>query len=205
VISRPAGPVGLVLAAGAGRRFGGPKALAELAGTPLVVRAVGELAAAGVRPILVVVGAAADRVAAVLPAISRPVPAPGWAEGMGASLRAGLAAAAELDATAALVTLVDTPDVTEHVHRRILASAARAPGRAVVASYGGKRGHPVLLPAAAFTEVAATARGDRGARDWLAAHPTSVATVDCSDLAAGSDVDTPDELRRWAPGRCPAP
>uniref|UniRef100_UPI0013020E27 nucleotidyltransferase family protein n=1 Tax=Amycolatopsis lexingtonensis TaxID=218822 RepID=UPI0013020E27 len=80
---------GLLLAAGAGRRFGGPKALAELDGEPLVRRALRTLTAAGCTPIRVVLGAAADQVRPLLPDPEAAVFAEDWQTGMGASLRAG--------------------------------------------------------------------------------------------------------------------
>src|SRR5207237_1032981 len=84
---RPPPPAGLLLAAGAGRRFGGPKALAELDGRPLVLRALATLTAAGCDPVRVVVGAAADEVSALLPDRAQAVRAEGWETGMGASLK----------------------------------------------------------------------------------------------------------------------
>ena len=81
---------GLVLAAGAGRRFGGPKALVEVAGERWVDRAARVLREGGAEPIVVVVGAAPVEV----PGADSVVANPAWAEGMGSSLRAGLAAPA---------------------------------------------------------------------------------------------------------------
>src|SRR6476661_1319019 len=81
---------GLLLAAGAGRRMGGPKALVELDGVPLVRRALDVLRAGACAPLVVVIGASADAVRTVLPPDAIAVEAAGWAEGMGASLRAGL-------------------------------------------------------------------------------------------------------------------
>src|SRR5947209_7898423 len=99
---------GLVLAAGGGARFGGPKALARaLDGEPWVAHAVGALRSAGCHAVVVVLGAAADEARALVPEGAAIIVADRWAEGMGASLAAGLAALPP--ATAALVTLVDLP------------------------------------------------------------------------------------------------
>lgn len=188
------GVAGLLLAAGAGRRFGGPKALAELGGVPLVRRAVRVLAAGGCAPILVVVGAAADEVSRLVADEATAVPAPDWETGMGASLRAGMAAVAVLDPVpvAVLVHLVDLPGVGPEAVARV-ASHAR-PAVLARADYGSGPGHPVLCGRDWWPQFAAGARGDRGARDFLAAHP-DVQLVDCADLGSGEDADTPDALR----------
>jgi CTP:molybdopterin cytidylyltransferase MocA len=122
---------GLVLAAGAGRRMGGPKALLRRhADEPtLVERAVSLLHAGGCAGVTVVVGAAAAEVTAIVTALGRDVDVvtcPDWDEGMGASLRAGLTALArsthegEGCVDAVLVTLVDLPDLTPEVVARVL-------------------------------------------------------------------------------------
>ncbi len=106
---------------------------------------------------------------------------------MGASLRSGLAAT-DTRADAVLVTLVDLPDVTAEVVRRVVA-AATGPGDLARATYDGTPGHPVLIGRDHWDGVRATASGDKGARDYLAAH--DVIAVECGDLATGRDVDTP--------------
>src|SRR3954465_3833979 len=108
---RMPGVAGLGLAAGAGRRMGGPKALVRGPdGEAWVARATRALAEGGCDPVLVVLGAAAEQARALLPAGSRVLVAPDWAQGMGASLRAGLAELAGLpqDVVAVVVGLVDT-------------------------------------------------------------------------------------------------
>ena len=151
--------------------------------------------------VTVVLGAAADEVRAILdedgwcvdPAVDVVV-AEDWAEGMGASLRAGLSAlaAGRDDVTAALVSLVDLPDVDEAVVARVLAADDRSDSLAR-ASYDGVPGHPVLLGRDHWAGVVETATGDRGARDYL--RDRDVLTVECGDLATGRDVDTPGEFR----------
>ncbi|MEV4144215.1 nucleotidyltransferase family protein [Amycolatopsis sp. NPDC049691] len=186
---------GLLLAAGAGRRFGGPKALAELDGRPLVLRALATLDAAGCRPVRVVVGAAAEQVRALLPEPGQAVFAEGWESGMGASLKAGLAAlSAAPGPVAALVHLVDLPWVGADVLTRVAAGAtAETVARA---SYEGVPGHPVLLGRRWWAEIAESAQGDRGARDWLSTRP-DLKLVECGDLGSGRDVDRRADL----PGR----
>jgi CTP:molybdopterin cytidylyltransferase MocA len=194
-------PAGLLLAAGAGRRMGRPKALVEVDGVPLVTRALAVLRAGGCAPLLVVVGAAADEVAAVVGDAASVATADDWATGMGASLRAGLAAlAAGPDgAQAAVVHLVDLPGVGAAAVAR-LGAAATGPDVLVRAAYDGVPGHPVLLGRAHWTAVAEGAVGDAGARGYLAGHP-GLRLVECGDVADPHDVDTPDALRRFAPGR----
>lgn len=191
--------VGLVLAAGAGRRMGAPKALVrDHDGVLLVERALHALADGGVGSITVVVGAAAKDVSALVrdggwlddPAVRLTV-APDWADGMGASLRAGLRSLPP-SADAVLVMLVDLPDVGAPVVRRILEHTDPGPTALARATYDGRPGHPVLLGRLHWEQVAETARGDQGARGYLTTH--DVIGVECSDLATGHDVDRPDQL-----------
>lgn len=192
--------VGLVLAAGAGRRMGGPKALVRLTddGPTLVETSVERVRAAGCDRVVVVVGAAAEQAAdAVSAAGAELVTATDWAEGMGASLRAGLTHLERGADEIALVTLVDLPDVTAEVMARVLSTAAgEGPAALARAAYDGVPGHPVVIGREHWSAVRATARGDRGARDHLSATPHHL--VECGDLATGRDVDTAADLQRQA-------
>ncbi len=186
---------GLLLAAGGGRRLGGrPKALLRHRGRPLVEHAVRVLREGGCGPVHVVLGAAADEVRAradlagcVL------VDNPDWAEGMGSSLRAGLGSLAGSGADAALVSLVDQPGIGPAAVARVLA-AYRSPTSLAAAAYDGRRGHPVLFGARRWADIAATAVGDRGARDHLTAHAADITLVECGDVAEAYDIDTADDL-----------
>jgi CTP:molybdopterin cytidylyltransferase MocA len=191
--------VGLLLAAGAGRRMGGPKALVRTSpGHPtLLETAVDRLRSAGLDRVVVVVGAAAAQVSPLAAAAgAEVVVATDWDEGMGASLRAGLrhlVTAPDVDAV--LVTLVDLPDVGPEVHRRVLGAVGGPPRSALArATFDGRPGHPVHLGREHWAAVLGSARGDRGARDHLAAHETLA--VECGDLATGEDADTPEALDR---------
>ena len=185
--------VGLLLAAGAGRRMGGPKALVELAGEPLVRRGIRLLSAGGCDPVVVVVGASAEAVRPLCDG-ARVVEAAGWESGMGASLRAGLLALdADPRAEACVVALVDQPLVTPVAVERL--RAAHADGAtAAVATYDGRPRNPVLLDRSTWAGVRAAAVGDEGARGWLRAHPDLVRPVDCTDVGAPDDLDTPADL-----------
>ncbi|QFU87287.1 NTP transferase domain-containing protein [Amycolatopsis sp. YIM 10] len=185
---------GLLLAAGAGRRFGGPKALVEVDGEPLVRRALRSLSTCS--PVYVVTGAAADEVAGLLPSSVSVVHASDWASGMGASLRAGLLSLSTVDASAVVVHLVDLPGVTGDVVCRLAALAA--PDVVARAAYDGVPGHPVLLGREYWAEIADAVSGDAGARHWLAARD-DLRLVECGDLGSGRDVDRPGDLPR--PGR----
>jgi len=177
--------------------MGRPKALVELDGEPLILRALRTLAEGGATPVVVVLGARADDVRALLPTGVSAVEAPDWREGMGASLRAGLAA---LDGSgsgsgsgtdAVVVHLVDLPGVPAAAVARLAAVA----GRDVLAraAYGGRPGHPVLLGRAHWPGVRQAAVGDAGARGYLAGRQ-DVVLVECGDLADPDDVDTPEQL-----------
>ncbi|MGA8210137.1 MAG: NTP transferase domain-containing protein, partial [Nocardioidaceae bacterium] len=143
---------GLLLAAGAGRRMGGPKALlSSPRGGRLLDRALQALREGGCGDLTVVLGAGAGPARELLaetgwtqdPAL-RVVEATGWREGMGASLRAGLTGLTPGSAEAVLVTLVDLPDVGGPVVRRVLATGSGA-AALVRAEYDGRPGHPVLI------------------------------------------------------------
>lgn len=182
---------GVLLAAGAGRRFGMPKALVRHRGTLFVEHAAGVLHEGGCVPVVVVLGASAAtvRATAALPGSSL-VDNPEWTTGMGSSLRAGLAALSSSDATAALVLPVDTPGVTAAAVRRFAGLAG--PSALARATYEGRPGHPVLIGRDRWADVAATAVGDVGARAYLASHRP--VDVPCEDVADGADVDRPEDL-----------
>ncbi|HXH78936.1 nucleotidyltransferase family protein [Nocardioides sp.] len=174
---------GLLLAAGAGRRMGTPKALVHDAdGTSWLRRAVQALTEGGCDQVYVVLGAAAAEAVSLLDGLStQTVLAIDWAEGMGASLRAGLSAVGADGSV--LVSLVDLPDVGPDVVARVLAvqhELARA-------AYDGRPGHPVLIGQGHVEPLIAAVHGDVGARPYLDAH--DVTLVECGDLATGVDID----------------
>lgn len=188
---------GLVLAAGAGQRFGSPKQLAMLEGRPLLEHAL--LAMAGAEHVertAVVLGAHAD---GILTEVERhgavPVLCTGWEEGQAASLRAGVAALAD-GVEAIVVTLGDQPFIDPRaIDRLVEARDGRAD--AVRASYGDRPGHPVLLERSLFAQVGLL-RGDEGARSLLA--DASVRIVACDGLGSDLDIDTTEQLRLNADG-----
>ncbi|HEU5470378.1 MAG TPA: NTP transferase domain-containing protein [Actinophytocola sp.] len=190
-MSAPDAVAGLLLAAGGGRRYGLPKALVPYRGRLFVEHAAGVLHAAGLGPVVVVLGAAAAevRTRAHLPGSSL-VDNPDWPTGMGSSLRAGLAALSTSDAVAVVILPVDTPGVTAAAVARLAALAS--PDALARATYHGAPGHPVLIGRAHWPAVHAEATADAGARSYLAGHPTRA--VPCADIASGLDVDRPTDL-----------
>ncbi|MEU9606634.1 nucleotidyltransferase family protein [Streptomyces sp. NPDC048057] len=195
---RPGTVAGLLLAAGGGRRLGGrPKALLRHRGRPLVEHAVRALRAGGCDPVHVVLGAAADRVRTEADlAGCVVVDNPDWAQGMGSSLRTGLASLAGTSASAALVVLVDQPGVGAAAVARVRTAAGASRQALATAAYGGERGHPVFLGAARWPDVVRGACGDQGARGYLNAHRAELVMVECGDVAEAYDIDTEADLWR---------
>ena len=189
-----------MLAAGAGRRFGAAKQLAELDGRPLLEHALGAMAAAGLDQLVVVLGAEADKIRERVDLRgARVVVCPSWSQGQAASLRAGVAALR--DAEAVVVALGDQPGISAQAVERLL--AARGDDvLAVRASYGGVPAHPVVLERPLINRLGEL-RGDAGARDLLAA--VAVRHVTCDGLGHPADVDTPADLERLRSGNTEGP
>jgi CTP:molybdopterin cytidylyltransferase MocA len=176
---------GLILAAGAGTRFGDqPKQLADLNGRPLLAYAIrAQCAVAELDRVVVVLGSHADEVLeAVQLGCAQPVICSNWSDGQAASLRAGLAELADADKV--VVTLGDAPLITSEV----IARFAGEPG-GTRATYAGRPGHPAVLDGPQIRALSSLA-GDRGARDLLRGGPK----IECGELCSGRDVDTPDDL-----------
>jgi CTP:molybdopterin cytidylyltransferase MocA len=185
---------GLVLAAGAGHRFGAAKQLAELDGLPLVLHAVeAQLGAGNVERVAVVVGAHREEVSAVLPPDVDVVWCLGWEEGMAASLRAGLAALEGADWV--VVTLADQPGITAQIVAMIGDHADADACDAVRATYAGVPGHPVAL-GRRLLDRAGELTGDAGFRDLL--HGARVREVEAGQLGSAADVDVPSDLEALA-------
>ena len=186
---------GLLLAAGGGSRYGMPKALVPVGDGLMAGHALGTLRDGGVRPLVAVIGAAADDVRARVPwGDATVVDNRDWQSGMGSSLRAGLAVLADLaDVDAVVVLLVDTPGITPAaVDRLVRAARAGTPGGALLAAaYHGRQGHPVLIGRSHWAGVASGAVGDTGAKPYLRAHAGELTLVDCDDVADGTDIDVP--------------
>lgn len=186
---------GIVLAAGAGRRIGLPKALVEIGGRYLLERAVETLREGGCTPIVVVLGAQADDVrAAVALRDVEVIVNDRWADGLSTSFAAGLRASE--GAEAAVVMLVDQPGITSQVIRRIIEISRDSERPSVVATYDGAWRNPVLFKARVFDDVVAAVHGDAGAKRWLQANAEKVETVEVGDIADATDVDSQADLLR---------
>lgn len=184
---------GLVLAAGGGRRLGAPKATVRLGGRRLVDRQVAMLRDAGCDPVVVVLGATVVEVAGAVVAVN-----PDWAAGLGTSVAVGLRRLAVVApaAPAAAVVLVDQPRLSPAAVRRTAEGLLAGDAPAARAGYGGRPGHPVVLTRRVWRDVAGAARGDAGARGWLADHAAEVVVVPCDGLGDDDDVDTVADLGR---------
>lgn len=155
----------VVLAAGAATRFGAPKQELLLPEVLSRIRGVDEV---------VVVSGAYE--------LEGSVRCPEWERGPGASLRCGLSALGP-DVEAAVVLLADGPDLAPAAVERLLAAWRESGSPLVAASYGGTRGHPLVVARSLWDEIP-----DEGLRE------REPLLVPCDDLGAPGDVDEPDDL-----------
>ncbi|HTI77020.1 MAG TPA: NTP transferase domain-containing protein [Mycobacterium sp.] len=171
---------GVLLAAGAGTRYGKPKVLADRG--RWLRACVAALADGGCDDVVVVLGAAVVDV----PPPARAVVAADWDQGLSASVRAGIDA---VDAEYAVLHAVDTPDVGADTVRRVLDAARSSASGLARARYGDRPGHPVVIARRHWPELRSGLHGDEGARPFLSGR-TDVVAVDCADLASGQDIDS---------------
>lgn len=193
----------LILAGGAGRRFGGGKLTAPLAGQPVIRRTVaavaGAISGADFAELLVITGADDAGVRAVLDGLPcRIVHAPDWDEGMAASLRTGIAALSP-SAAGVCVFLGDMPLVPVQLCGALIEAAVQA-GYAARLRLAGQPGHPVAFTRAAFADLGRL-RGDQGATTLLKQRADGVAYLDTDEAGSLLDIDSPADLaaadRAW--------
>lgn len=184
--------VGILLAAGASRRFGSHKLLAPLADdTPLAVASARRLVAV-LAGSIAVVRPGDVKLAAMLKGQGLGIVECAQAEqGMGHSLAAGIAATHSADAW--LIMLADMPYIQESTLRR-LADLLDGGVELIAPFYKGQRGHPVGFAAKFGPELLAL-RDDAGAREILSRHAASLTSLDVDDPGILADVDTPDDVR----------
>jgi molybdenum cofactor cytidylyltransferase len=189
----------IVLAAGQSRRMGTLNKLTiNIDGKPMLRRVVEAVTAAAAKPVIVVTGHERKHVEATLAGLSvETVFNPDFAEGLSTSLKRGLTS---LPATVdgAVICLGDMPLVNAHDLDRLVAAFNPVEGRAIVVpTRRGKRGNPVVIGKAFFTELAGVG-GDIGARDVIAAHPEQVVEVEMGSDGVLTDIDTPQALAKLA-------
>jgi molybdenum cofactor cytidylyltransferase len=192
------GLAAVVLAAGASERMGRPKALLDFRGRPFLVRILQALEALDVRPRLVVLGPDAPRIRPSIAAhecviVEHPDPAAGPI----GSLRAALTALETVRPTGILAWPVDLPHVRVATVERLLEAHRRGGAPAVVPSFAGRRGQPVIWSQGLFTEVA-TSKAATLHGPWaiLVGHEGQLATVPVDDPAVIDDVNTPEDYER---------
>jgi nicotine blue oxidoreductase len=178
---------GLVLAAGEGRRFGGPKAIHALDGERLVDRAARVLREGGCDVLYVVSGAVSVEVPGATTVVNDE-----WQTGMASSLRAGLAAIPDR-ADAVVISLVDQPGIGADVVARLVRRLDEG-HQLVVATYAGQPRNPVGVARPLWAAMSASAVGDEGARAFIRAHPDLVDAVECGDIADAADIDSRADL-----------
>lgn len=185
------GLTGILLAAGAGSRFGGAKLLHRLAdGRPIALAAAGSLRPACERLIAVLRPGDTELAGLLTQAGCEIVVSPDAALGMGHSLAAGVGAAA--DAQAWLVALADMPFIATASHQAV-ADRLRAGASLVASQYQGRRGHPVGFNAA-WREPLLALSGDQGARSILGQHGDRLALCPVDDPGVLDDIDRPEDL-----------
>ncbi len=183
----------LVLAAGAGRRFGAIKQLALLRNEPLIRHAIALAETVAPGRVQVVLGAHAAQIAAQLPAGIGVIEHPGWDEGLGSSLAAGVAGLRG-QPDGALLLLADQIALRPDALQALAARWRRLPAAVVCAFYAGQPGVPAIFPRRLFTELAAL-RGERGAKPLLVRESGPATQLAMPEAAI--DIDTADDLARW--------
>jgi len=190
----------IVLAAGGSARFGQPKQLLDWGGKPLLAHVTDVALAAGLDPVIVVLGCRAQEAREVLGA--RPVRAVvnwRWEAGLSSSVQVGLASLPP-QVEAAIFLQCDQPLVTPELLRSLATRFEETARPIVHPTHAGKRGTPVLLARSLFSELAGVG-GDEGGRSIIARHPDAIATVEVTGPDTLSDVDTPQDYQRLLAAR----
>ncbi len=178
--------------------MGSPKQLLRLQGESLVRRAARTALASRCAPVFVVVGAEAGAVTREIEDLPvERIKNIHWAEGMGSSIRAGVAAAATVHPPldAVLIMLADQPTVTAALLDQLIAASASAPAGLVACEYDGTLGAPALFARRHFDALRSLS-GDRGGKAILTAHGDAVVRIRFAPAAI--DVDTPEDFGRLA-------
>ena len=203
----PSGVSAVLLAAGAGSRFGGGKLLAPYLGRSLVEAVLVSLRGAPVDEIIAVVGETAGEEGERLRRVcslygARTVDNPDWEEGMSTSVKRGLSACAP-EVEAAVVVLGDQPRIGAEAVARLI-RAFEGGAEVAVATYSGRPRNPALFSRGVWPKLEEELSGDEGARGFLRRHSGLVVEVPCDDVADPADVDTVEDLRcleAWSFGK----
>ncbi len=182
----------LILASGAGRRFGGPKQLAMIDGEAMITRVI-HVARGLTSAVVVVTGAHAEQVEETISTEEvHVVRNESWEEGMGSSIRTGVQYLEQNlpDITAVLITLTDMPHIGALDYERMLDISISAPTACIAAEYNDTKGVPAIFPRA-FWHILTGLQGDRGARKYLRSDPD---VIGVQIAAAALDIDRPEDL-----------
>lgn len=183
----------LVLAAGLGTRMGASKPLLDIDGAPALARVLAAIDAAGVAPVVVVLGRDADAIGAGVDLAGRTLvrnPCPEC--GLSSSLALGLDAAPAA-CQGALIFHADMPFVLARTVQAVEA-AGRAGARLAAPSFGGRRGFPVYIARTCFEALRAGLDGDSGARAFLRQNAADLRLVAVGDPGCVIDLDSPSDL-----------
>ncbi len=190
---------GIVLAAGESRRMGSPKALLDYQGRTFIENICNAFVTAGVDELIVVLGAHEheEKIRAAVPdhRVLRVTLNPRHRLGQLSSLMVGIHALSS-ESEAAVVNLVDHPLVKAETIQALMSSFRADPLTIIIASYQGRRGHPVLFSSLVYGEILA-APLDRGAKVVVRKDPDRVREVCLDDPGIRADIDTPKAYARW--------
>jgi molybdenum cofactor cytidylyltransferase len=195
----------VILAAGSSSRYGALKQVIAIDGEPMVRRIARNALAAGLHPVVVVVGAQSDRVVDCLVNLDiHSVPNAEWAAGMGGSLSTGTRALLQLpvELRSLMVMLADQPAISIDDLERMLTLHAQSPDRILACQHQGELAPPCIFPLAYADELAAL-NGPAGARALLQQHASQVQGIDLP--SAFLDIDTPDDYAAWQASHKPSP
>jgi molybdenum cofactor cytidylyltransferase len=195
-LQRPASGVSaVVLAAGMSRRMGAPKQLLQIEGQPILERTLAHVRESAVDEIVLVLGFAADAIAAQISTHGlKVVRNEAYQQGMGTSLRAGLAAVGP-QAGAALIVLADQPFVQTATLNKLIECHQSSRPKIVVPFYHGFRGNPVLLDREVFPSLRELT-GDVGCRAIFGSYPGRIQKLPVNDAGILLDIDSPEDMQK---------
>jgi molybdenum cofactor cytidylyltransferase len=190
-----AGVSAVVLAAGMSRRMGTPKQLLRIGGETILERTLKNVRASVVEEIILVLGFAAESVEKEISTDRVTVVRnQEYQQGMGTSLRAGLAAV-DARASAALIVLADQPFVRPDTLNRLIACHQESKPQIIIPMYKGFRGNPVLLDRSVFPELKALS-GDVGCRAIFGSHTENICKLAVEDVGILLDIDSQEEYQK---------